>query len=152
MNVIVKVKEFLRWVLVFALLMLSVFGLSVVSASRSLAGEVAVLEGESAITFTPVSEKAGRLVEIELVSSAKYPARYKRLELAVFKNDWRPLGFANDGQPNPGKCIVTVLLDSYTIDCWLVYPDKKSDTFQIKVPDPDMVVGMVIHFSRKLAE
>lgn len=118
------------------------------------AGEVAILKGESAMTFAPVPELAGQLVEIELVSSARYPARYKRLERAVFRNDWRPLLFANSERLNPGKCTIAVLSNGYAVSCLMIYPNKKPpDTLQISVSDdPDRVVGMVVHFSRKLAE
>lgn len=142
-------RKTLGWFVFFSLV---VFWALYAFMPPAWAGEVAVLKGEAAITFGPISEKVGQLVEVELVSSVKHQARYKRLELAIFRNDWRPLLFASGRQSSPGKCTIVVLSDSYAVSCLMIYRDKKPDTLEIRVPDPDSVVAVATYFSRKLEE
>lgn len=104
-----------------------------------------------AITFFPIESLTERLVAIELVTSVAHKERYKTLEAAVFKNDWRPLLFANQVN-NPGKCTVIVLPDSYDVDCWLTHHDRADDTLRIKVKSANSVIDVVGHFSKKWLE
>lgn len=107
-----------------------------------------VLDDGVAITFVPIVSRAEERVAVELVQSVRYKDRYKRLERAVFENDWRPL-FSEE--TNPGKCTVTVLPDSYMVDCWLTHDGKEPDTLHMKIAnDPYRVVGAMIQFSAKM--
>lgn len=91
-------------------------------ASSAIAAESDQAEGAEGgllIRFVPIQVKAQELVAVELVRPAHLGERYKILERAVFKSDWRPALFTMSDQYNPGKCTIELIPEGYDIDCTL---------------------------------